>query len=170
MPNYSRSHLGRFIRKMFATEIERELRMLEEFVMTDDVSDDVGESMIQRDDDFEPPEVPFQPKPTSVSVAALENDFSSESNFTTMPKLGNDPALELHEAHTVILADKGRAVARPRPTAPPQPRPKTQPPPIPQRRATAAVPTRGTGGFEDDVHAAPTLIIEVGRQRQRRRG
>ena len=43
MPNYSRSHLGRFIRKMFATEIERELRMLEEFVMTDDVSDDVGE-------------------------------------------------------------------------------------------------------------------------------
>src|SRR5258706_10225006 len=30
MPTYSRSHLGRFIRKMFASEIERELRMLEE--------------------------------------------------------------------------------------------------------------------------------------------
>jgi serine/threonine protein kinase len=173
MPNYSRSHLGRFIRKMFATEIERELRMLEEFVMTDDVSDDVGESMIQRDDDFEPPEVPFQPKPTSVSVAALENDFSSESNFTTMPKVGGDPALELHEAHTVILPDKGRAVARPRQPPPPPPRataqrPKTQPPPIPpRRRATTAVPR---GEYEEDVHAAPTLIIEVGRQRQRRRG
>ena len=88
MPNYSRSHLGRFIRKMFATEIERELRMLEEYVMTDDVSDDVGENLMARDEDFEPPEVPFQPKPTSVSiVAALPTDFSSDSNFTTMPKV-----------------------------------------------------------------------------------
>jgi serine/threonine protein kinase len=154
MPNYSRSHLGRFIRKMFATEIERELRMLEEFVMTDDVSDDVGESMIQRDDDYEPPEVPFQPKPTSVSVAAIANDFESESNFTTMPKMPPEPELEVHEAHTVILEDRGRAVARPRQ------RPKTQPPPVP-KRATQQV---------TDVHAAPTLIIDIGRQRQRRRG
>src|SRR5262245_39652585 len=86
MPNYSRSHLGRFIRKSFATEIERELRMLEEFVMTDDVSDDVGVNLMKRDDDFEPPEVPFQPKPTSVSIAAVApTEFSTESNFTTMP-------------------------------------------------------------------------------------
>src|SRR5688572_28955462 len=49
MPNYSRSHLGRFIRKMFATEIERELRMLEEYVMADDVSEDVGESLMIKD-------------------------------------------------------------------------------------------------------------------------
>jgi hypothetical protein len=55
---------------MFAQEIERELRMLEEYVLTDDVSEDCGESMIQRDADFEPPEVPFQPKPTSVSIVA----------------------------------------------------------------------------------------------------
>ncbi len=48
MPNYSRSHLGRFIRKMFATEIERELRMLEEYVLGDEVSDDVGENLISR--------------------------------------------------------------------------------------------------------------------------
>jgi len=158
MPNYSRSHLGRFIRKMFATEIERELRMLEEFVMTDDVSDDVGESLMPRDEDFEPPEVPFQPKPTSVSVAAISTDFSSDSNFTTMPKVGEDPELEIHEAHTQILPDRGRAVAQPRPTAQ---RPRTQPPPIPPKRPTAPVP---------DVHAAPTLIIDIGRQRQRRRG
>jgi len=172
MPNYSRSHLGRFIRKMFATEIERELRMLEEFVMTDDVSDDVGVSMMQRDDDFEPPEVPFQPKPTSVSVAALPNEFSGDSNFTTMPKAG-DP-LEIHDAHTMILQDRGRAVAKPRSAQPPPPpagtRTRTVPPPIPQKRPTASVQARSNGGFDDDVHGAQTLIIEVGRHRQRKRG
>src|SRR6201995_1015141 len=89
MPNYSRSHLGRFIRKMFATEIERELRMLEEYVLDADPSDDVGESMMARDADFEPPEVPFTPKPASVSILAIPesaNDFLGDSNHTTMPK------------------------------------------------------------------------------------
>src|SRR6478672_1482439 len=69
MPNYSRSHLGRFVRKMFAQEIDKELRMLEEYVIADDASDDVGVNLIDQNEDFEPPEVPFQPKPTSVSVA-----------------------------------------------------------------------------------------------------
>ena len=33
MPSYRRSHFGRFMRNVFATEIERELRMLEEYVI-----------------------------------------------------------------------------------------------------------------------------------------
>src|SRR5206468_152310 len=104
--------LGRFIRKMFAQEIERELRMLEEFVMSDDVSDDVGESLMVRDEEFEPPEVPFQPKPTSVSVAAIgapghtgvsrADDFSGDSNFTTMPQMGRDKE-DVHAQPTQIL-------------------------------------------------------------------
>ena len=172
MPNYSRSHLGRFIRKMFATEIERELRMLEEFVMTDDVSDDVGESLMQRDDDFEPPEVPFQPKPTSVSVAALPSDFSSESNFTTMPKVERE--VEIHDENTVILADRGRAVARPRP---PQ---KSPPPPPPvaagsrqhpaQQQVARGSARQPASQYDDDVHAQPTMIIDIGRPRRRSRG
>jgi hypothetical protein len=47
MPGYSRSHLGRYVRKMFASEIERELRMLEEYVLSEEVSDDVGENLIE---------------------------------------------------------------------------------------------------------------------------
>jgi len=61
MPDYSRSHLGRFIRKMFQQEIERELRMLEEFVLADQVSDDVGENLIAAAEEARPDEVPFQP-------------------------------------------------------------------------------------------------------------
>jgi serine/threonine-protein kinase len=167
MPNYSRSHLGRFIRKMFAQEIERELRMLEEYVMADDVSEDVGESMMQRDADFEPPEVPFQPKPTSVSIAAIgggtqsrANDFSSDSNFTTMPKV--DPE-DIHGAKTVILDNRGRRAPRP-PAPPPRRVARTQPPPPPPPRTSQVQPA-----FDEDLHAAPTMIIDIGRMRQRRR-
>ena len=155
MPNYSRSHLGRFIRKMFAQEIERELRMLEEFVLTDEVSDDVGENLIPRDEDFAPADVPFQPKPTSVSIVVSENEFSGESNFTTMPKVephGHD----IHAANTMILEGRGRRG----PTSPvPRRRTQTQPPPPPRPPA----PTT----HEEDLHSAPTMIIDIGRLRGR---
>jgi serine/threonine-protein kinase len=179
MPNYSRSHLGRFIRKMFATEIERELRMLEEFVMTDEPSDDVGESLMVRDEDFEPPEVPFQPKPTSVSIIAAReaegtghsrhsvvdhhhDDFSGDSNFTTMPKVDHQQP-DIHEQNTLILENGPRRM-RP-PTRPP--RAPTKPPPLP--RGTG----RGQQGAkpiynDDDVHSQPTMIIDIGRVRGRR--
>jgi serine/threonine-protein kinase len=187
MPNYSRSHLGRFVRKMFAQEIERELRMLEEYVMTDDVSDDVGESLMVRDDDFEPPEVPFQPKPTSVSVAALiggtnagssgtqsrANDFASDSNFTTIPKVehGADAGDtdEIHRVPTMILDGKGRRAPAQTPAAAPpvagrKPR-KTSPPPPPPKRGGRMPPAP----VDEDLHAAPTMIIDIGRMRQRQR-
>jgi len=159
MPNYSRSHLGRFIRKMFAQEIERELRMLEEFVLSDAPSDDVGESLMVRDDDFEPPEVPFQPKPTSVSVQAVSpNDFSSESNFTTMPKVDEHGRRieqdDIHGAKTVILdGPRGRS----------RQRPAVQPPPPPTRKSKPRAPV-----YDEDLHAAPTMIIDINRMRRRR--
>ncbi|MDB4957701.1 MAG: serine/threonine protein kinase [Myxococcales bacterium] len=155
MPNYSRSHLGRFIRKMFAQEIERELRMLEEFVMTDEVSDDVGENLIPRDEDFDPPEVPFQPKPTSVSVAAIgaSDDFSSDSNFTTMPKVEQQ---DIHAQPTLIL-ENGRARNLAKKSAPPPPPPKST-------KRPAAQPI-----YDEGVHSAPTMIIDINRMRQRQR-
>ena len=176
MPNYSRSHLGRFVRKMFAIEIERELRMLEEYVMTDDPSDDVGESLMQPDEDFEPPEVPFHPKPTSVSVAALrDNDFTGDSNFTTMPKVDPDQRRredsvadvrpDVHDQNTKILTDRGRAAKQlpaPQPGGRPQPPP---PPPPPSKKPPSVRPN-----FDEDFHAAPTMIIDIGRMRQRKRG
>ncbi|MBA3502110.1 MAG: hypothetical protein H0T65_17230, partial [Deltaproteobacteria bacterium] len=190
MPNYSRSHLGRFIRKSFAQEIERELRMLEEYVMTDDVSDDVGESLMIRDENFDAPEVPFQPKPTSVSIAALQShseihseihdrdslhsgDFSGDSQFTTMPKAQQHD--DIHGQKTLILDDGPRrrstgpqqsqpppvtAAARPR-----QPRGRTQPPPIPSAARQPARPI-----YDEELHSAPTMIIDIGRMRSRNRG
>ena len=180
MPNYSRSHLGRFIRKSFAQEIERELRMLEEFVMTDDVSDDVGESLMVRDNDFEPPEVPFQPKPTSVSIIAASGDFSSESNFTTMPQ-----ADDIHRQNTAILEAGGRRSSPPRPPVappapepprsrapePPRPRARTQPPPTPPVPSRGSRPSRPPPApiYDEELHSAPTMIIDIRRIRNRSR-
>jgi serine/threonine-protein kinase len=206
MPNYSRSHLGRFIRKMFATEIERELRMLEEYVLGEEVSDDVGESLMSRDESFEPPAVPFQPKPTSVSILAVpepHHDFSGDSNHTTMPQAERHEELraalraaDIHGANTMILSGgRGRTAPRPSrrttrpppplapptpaiPSAPPQAAPLPPPPAAPFPRAhtpPAPPPSRGRPlmaahtEFEDDVHSAPTVILDSGRLRGRRR-
>jgi serine/threonine protein kinase len=172
MPNYSRSHLGRFIRKMFNQEIERELRMLEEFVMADEPSDDVGESLMVRDEDFEPPEVPFQPKPTSVSVAiAPHNDFSGDSNFTTMPKVDQDgrrlseSQIDIHQQNTQILDGRGRNSSPPsRRQQQPTARGRTNPPPIPQNRKPSGVKPI----YDEELHAAPTMIIDINRMRRQR--
>jgi hypothetical protein len=113
-----------------------------------------------KDEDFEPPEVPFQPKPTSVSVTAAPNDFSSESNFTTMPKVDEQVRRQLdddiHGAKTVIL-EPGRGRSRPS-------RQRSAPPPPPQRRSSAK-PI-----YDEDLHAAPTMIIDINRMRRRRGG
>jgi hypothetical protein len=139
--------------------------MLEEFVLSDAPSDDVGESLMVRDEDFEPPEVPFHPKPTSVSVQAVSpNDFSSESNFTTMPKvdehgrrLERDSSDDLHGAKTVILDGPRGRNSRPRVSQQPPP------PPPRQRKSQPKTPI-----YDEDLHAAPTLILDINRMRRRR--
>jgi serine/threonine protein kinase len=160
MPNYSRSHLGRFIRKMFAAEIERELRMLEEYVLDEDVSDDVGESLMARDEDFEPPEVPFQPKPTSVSIMALHestNDFAGDSNFTTMPKadgVDDEPFAGVLGGPISVLGPTEGTLLGPQavvldPAFPAFPDSRSEPP------------------TDGDIHGANTMILEHGRGRGR---
>ena len=138
--------------------------------MNDDVSDDVGENLMVRDEDFEPPEVPFQPKPTSVSIVAAAAQFSSESNFTTMPK-----AEDLHQQNTMILnAGRSRASQPPsagaasasQPPADPHRRGRTQPPPM-----SGAAPPRPPARpiYDEELHSAPTMIIDIRRVRGRGR-
>lgn len=173
MPNYSRSHLGRFIRKMFAQEIERELRMLEEYVVDDQASDDVGESLMQPDADFEPPAVPFQPKPTSVSVLAAPNDFSSDSNFTTMPKAESAyDESDIHGQQTQILDGRGRHAPRGEQPTSRSRQQSAQPPRPPSNRphtvSRSASKSPAKPIYDEELHAAPTMIIDINRMRRRR--
>jgi serine/threonine-protein kinase len=45
-PGYRRSHFGRFMRHIFADDIEKELRILEDYVIRDANPEDVGENLI----------------------------------------------------------------------------------------------------------------------------
>ncbi|HMG24498.1 MAG TPA: hypothetical protein VK607_24345, partial [Kofleriaceae bacterium] len=125
--------------------------------------------------DFEPPEVPFQPKPTSVSILAIaeaSTDFSgdSEASLTTEPK---SESADIHGANTMILdaGRGGRGVPRPPPPPPPaRARAPSQPPPSPRPRPTPRPPVPPTRTeFDEDLHSAPTMIIDTGRARGRGR-
>src|SRR5688500_9119072 len=106
MPNYTRSHLGRYVRKKFAPEIEQELRMLEEFVLDVREGTDLGENLIANVLGPRAPYTEFTPRPTRVPAAPQEvptgaqlppmepegddeSDFADEAEFrssaTTMP-------------------------------------------------------------------------------------
>ena len=189
MPNYSRSHLGRFIRKNFAVEIERELRMLEEYVLDAQVSEDVGVNLMRPDETFEPPEVPFQPKPTQVSIEPapeVVNDFTGDSAHLTVPQAERPP--NFHAESTVILhGSRGRHTPRP-PALPTRsaarPGPPIDPPTLPLPPTAAAPPGNARASSQppptppprpgsvphtefEDVHSAPTMILDLGRIRGR---
>lgn len=189
VPNYSRSHLGRYVRKAFATEIERELRMLEEYVLADDVSDDVGENLIARDaEEAAPSQVPFQPRPTGTSDTVLpdgtgsgredtdgDGDGDGENSTTAERRQRRaDAGFDVHGAQTMIL-DPGRRPAPPRPRTtsapppPPPPRPRSAsipPPPPPPRARTRTQPPRPVpSDFGDDIHREDTVILDRGRLR-----
>ncbi len=162
LPGYSRSHLGRYVRRAFATEIERELRMLEEYVLADVLSDDLGENLIGRIDEAELPAapVPFQPRPSSSHDAAAGTGLSAartapgrdDDEFAAETRR-RDADLDLHGAHTVILdVGRGRHRAASRSTPPTEvassrlpvptlgPPPPRRPPPPPPRGRTQPPP------------------------------
>ncbi len=184
VPNYSRSHLGRYVRKAFAAEIERELRMLEEYVLDDQVSDDVGENLIAREgDEAAPMAVPFQPRPAGTSdvimpdsqlTSSAEDTDGDGENSTTAERrqMRAEAAFDLHGAQTMII-DPARHQARPRtqsappPVPPPRPRTQSAPPPVPPPRArTRTQPPRPAPDFgNDDIHREDTMILDRGRFR-----
>jgi eukaryotic-like serine/threonine-protein kinase len=173
VPNYSRSHLGRYMRKTFALEIEQELRMLEEYVLADQVSDDVGENLIAKSEEVPAGEVPFQPKPTGTAIpAAARGDFDEGSSQTTLPKGQAEGDFDVHGAETVILDQARRPTAKPSAAvilaaSAPAPRSKSpsRPPPLPPARTRAQLPPND---FDEALHNAPTLIIDTNRLGRRR--
>ena len=174
VPNYSRSHLGRYVRKAFAAEIERELRMLEEYVLNDEVSDDLGENLIARDagGDVLPVPVPFQPRPQGTGDTALPptDDTDGHENSTTAERRRRDGSFDLHAAQTMILDPARQSRARPATAPPPVPPPRARtnsvPPPLPPPRArTRTQPPRPAPDFGDDIHREETMILDRGRIR-----
>ncbi len=166
MPNYTRSHLGRYVRKKFAAEIERELRMLEEYVIVEQNDGDVGENLIANVLGPNPKYTEFTPRPTRIPLESPpEEDFAdgkqNRSSATTLPHMGSgaqgevddeeeatDEAggFDIHAAETLILDTERR-----RPPARPQGLPKD------------------IDELDEALHNAPTLILDSRRGWRRKK-
>ena len=152
-PKYTRSHLGRYVRKKFAQEIERELRMLEEYVLEDHIHGDVGENLIANVLGPKAEYTQFTPRPTRGGGTGAHFDD------------GNDPRDSIHEADTLIL-DLARAQrpSRRKPAAPADVATHTAAPT--SARKPVVLPTEPDDDFDEALHAAPTLILDTkGRRR-----
>ncbi len=154
MPTYSRSHLGRYVRKHFGAEIERELRMLEEYVVSAAPSDDVGENLIS-------------------SVLGPDAEFSQFSPYADGSNVEDSEVqtdLRIDDDESTYVDDEEEE-ERTEINVPPR-KPGLTPPGahqastgvmdganLPPRRVRSLPPE-----IDDELHNAPTLILD------RRRG
>jgi serine/threonine-protein kinase len=102
-PRYQRSHLARFVRDLFADDIDRELRRMEEYVLARGDATQVGENLIA---DALGPDAPFR---RFSPVAFAEQ--STQLPTRAFPRLVDEhlpKGCDLHSVETVIL-DRNRA-------------------------------------------------------------
>jgi serine/threonine-protein kinase len=101
-PGYRRSHFGRFMRSWFEADIERELRLLEEYVIEGADPEKVGENLIAEALGADAPYTHF--------TAATHGSRSTTGNF---PRVHEVPPNDLHAEPTRILSRSHEALARP---------------------------------------------------------
>lgn len=165
MPNYSRSHLGRYVRKHFAAEIERELRMLEEYVVTAEPSDDVGENLISHvlgpDAEFSR----FSPHAnrTHVEDSEVQTDVREEEEATQLPTtIENEPfsepptELQLENPATGVIEKDHRNLV---------PDPDAESTVIASGKSPVR-PRSMPDEIDEALHNAPTLILDLKRGRR----
>jgi serine/threonine-protein kinase len=172
MPEYTRSHLGRYVRKLFGSEIERELRMMEEFVVSDQVDDDVGENLIAGVLGNQAEFSRFSPRPPGDTVTRgpkttperggakktrdVETGIASEvgSEVETGVDTGVDTGVTTGLSALLEKLSEAPAVARQPSQSQQSPQPAPPKPPPPQ------VPRINNRQAGDDVHDAATLILD----------
>jgi len=80
-PTYTRSTLGRFLRRLFEREIERELRLLEEYVVGEPEGD-VGVNLIADALGPSAPYTQFSPEPPATGTRTVSTDSKFDSMDT----------------------------------------------------------------------------------------
>lgn len=140
--------------------------MLEEFVMTDEPSDDVGESLMVRDEDFEPPEVPFsRSRPRSRSSLGAQAKAPATAATASISTTTTSRATRTSRRCRRSITKRTFTRQHPdlRDNGPRRMRPPTKPPPVPRGlgRGQQVKPIFN----DDDAHSQPTTIIDIGRVR-----
>jgi serine/threonine-protein kinase len=95
-PGYRRSHFARFMRSIFAPDIERELRQLEDWVLDPGNPQEVGENLIK---DVLPSDAPY----TQFTAARMGKVGDSRVLTSHFPRLEPKELPDLHGQPTQIL-------------------------------------------------------------------
>jgi serine/threonine protein kinase len=152
-PGYRRSHFGRYMRVTFEQDIERELRLMEEYIIEGADPSKVGENLIA--------EVLGNDAPYTQFTAATGGSRADTGNF---PRLDNRQPTDLHAEQTRILTRNQ-----------PVPEGETGPvmperPPLHEQSTQILDRARHPGLHEaetqlkalPDLHVQPTQILNVG--------
>jgi serine/threonine-protein kinase len=114
-PGLTRSHLGRFVRLLFAEDIETELRALEEYVVETGSCDEVGVNLIAEDLGPDAHFSRFSPKPAAVleeSQADLRGEIDVAPREVPIdPSLTHSPTVILETSDLVEVATSAPAEA-----------------------------------------------------------
>jgi eukaryotic-like serine/threonine-protein kinase len=148
---YRRSHFGRFMRTSFEADIERELRLLEDYVIDAADPQKVGENLIADALGSDAPYTKF--------TAAIESSRAGTHNF---PRVEHKPSGDLHAEPTRILTRN-----QPVPTAGAGPEERDRPP---LAELSTQILDRSRPGLHEqstmlkampDLHAQPTQLIHL---------
>ena len=162
-PGYRRSHFGRYMRSQFDQDIERELRLMEEYIIEGADASKVGENLIA---DALGDDAPY----TQFTAAAVGGSASDTGNF---PRVENRQPTDLHAQNTRILTRNQQAppgeTGPMMPERPPLSELSTQ---ILDRNGPSKASRPGLHEAQTelkalpDLHAQPTQILSLPPERQ----
>jgi serine/threonine protein kinase len=166
-PGYRRSHFGRFMRTIFEQDIERELRLLEEYVIEGADPSKVGQNLIADALGENAPYTGFTA--ATIGGGGTGGSASGTGNF---PRVEQRPPTDLHAEQTRILT-RNQPVPQGEtgPVQPPRPPLSELSTQILDRGAMAAPPPERPGLHElqtqikalPDLHSQNTQILSLPR-------
>jgi eukaryotic-like serine/threonine-protein kinase len=157
-PGYTRSHLGRYLRKMFEREIERELRLLEEYVLGESNAADVGVNLIADALGPHAPYSSFTPEPSQ--SGSVQPGLPTPPPPLTPPVVPRAPARKLPRSDWGDEASE--AHTRPQPQRPP----RSPPSDVHGAETRILDPSARAARAEVSIHDQPTLILDRPRSKK----
>jgi eukaryotic-like serine/threonine-protein kinase len=159
-PRYQRSRLAHLLRRLFASDIESDLRLMEDYEVEGQPTEiaDMGINLIA---DALGPDAPYSKFTPMVGATGSASGRGSAAISGLIAARGPaDAPFDLHSAETVILPvnrPPAAAGAPPRPPQPPGPPPVTPPSGPPPLPPGARPPLPGAPG----LHDAETQILQI---------
>jgi len=159
VPNYSRSYLGRYLRKMFEEDIERELRQLEDYVLDADSVDpsNVGENLIA---DVLGPDAPYSKFTPIANTPAPQSTTGDSDGLKATDEFRHGMDIAGTQPPTINDLPTPPAAIPPPARDKPAPRPRTSSGARPAARDPQQARRVPAPPAAPDIHSQKTMIID----------